>query len=118
MDVWRGALFLPMVFLVIQKAGGHLVENFYESSCPNVEGIVKEMVFAKYMQANFSVPATLRLFFHDCFIEVGCMVKYHCRTTALAELETNITGVLFCPSVNFNFSCKFIRPAQSEIPWK
>ncbi|KAH7518913.1 hypothetical protein FEM48_Zijuj09G0221600 [Ziziphus jujuba var. spinosa] len=55
----------------VGRAGGQLVEGFYESSCPNVEDIVKKAVTAKYMETNISGPAILRAFFHDCFVE-GC----------------------------------------------
>ncbi|KAI8017253.1 Peroxidase 51 [Camellia lanceoleosa] len=48
-----------------------LVENFYSSSCPNVETIVHQAVSTKLSQTFATIPATLRLFFHDCFAE-GC----------------------------------------------
>ncbi|KAF5958647.1 hypothetical protein HYC85_005872 [Camellia sinensis] len=47
-----------------------LVENFYSSSCPNVESIVHHAVSTKLSQTFATIPATLRLFFHDCFAEV------------------------------------------------
>ncbi|KAL0381827.1 UNVERIFIED_CONTAM: Peroxidase 55 [Sesamum angustifolium] len=50
---------------------GQLIENFYSSSCPNVESIVRQVVLTKINQTFVTVPATLRLFFHDCFVE-GC----------------------------------------------
>jgi len=40
------------------------------STSPNVESIVKNVVTQKFGQTFVTVPATLRLFFHDCFVEV------------------------------------------------
>lgn len=44
--------------------------NFYGNSCPNVEQIVKKVVDEKVKQTFVTIPATLRLFFHDCFVNV------------------------------------------------
>ncbi|KAF8011132.1 hypothetical protein BT93_J1679 [Corymbia citriodora subsp. variegata] len=48
-----------------------LAEGFYGQTCPNVESIVKQAVTTKFGQTFVTIPGTLRLFFHDCFIE-GC----------------------------------------------
>ncbi|KAL5581384.1 hypothetical protein UlMin_013826 [Ulmus minor] len=70
MEAWRG-VFLVMVLMVLGRGEAQLVENFYSSTCPNVEAIVKQAVSTKVSQTTVTVPATLRLFFHDCFVE-GC----------------------------------------------
>nr|GMC99513.1 peroxidase 55-like [Ipomoea batatas] len=56
---------------LVTRAEGQLAENFYASTCPNVELIVQQVVGTKFAQTFVTVPATLRLFFHDCFVE-GC----------------------------------------------
>ncbi|XP_050380063.1 peroxidase 55-like [Argentina anserina] len=76
MEVGRGLLLIVvMVLMMIDMQGcgsqAQLVENFYSSSCPNVESIVKQAVSKKFSQTFTTIPATLRLFFHDCFVE-GC----------------------------------------------
>ncbi|XP_009607563.1 peroxidase 16-like [Nicotiana tomentosiformis] len=48
-----------------------LQRNFYRNSCPNVESIVRSAVEDKFKQTIVTAAATLRLFFHDCFIQ-GC----------------------------------------------
>ncbi|XP_027345407.1 peroxidase 73-like [Abrus precatorius] len=48
-----------------------LSPNHYANICPNVESIVKQVVTTKFQQTFVTVPATLRLFFHDCFVQ-GC----------------------------------------------
>ncbi|KAB2614118.1 peroxidase 55-like [Pyrus ussuriensis x Pyrus communis] len=49
--------------------GFRVAENFYSSSCPNAESIVKQTVDIKRSQAPPTIAGTLRLFFHDCFVE-------------------------------------------------
>ncbi|KAI9120305.1 hypothetical protein K1719_007338 [Acacia pycnantha] len=63
-----------MLISIAMMSGGseaRLVENFYSSTCPNVEDIVNQAVTNKLAQTFTTIPATLRLFFHDCFVE-GC----------------------------------------------
>ncbi|KAI8028983.1 Peroxidase 55 [Camellia lanceoleosa] len=71
MEAWRGLCLVMVMMIVIGRGEGQLVENFYSSSCPNVESIVNQVVSTKFSQTFTTVPATLRLFFHDCFVE-GC----------------------------------------------
>lgn len=52
-------------------ASAQLRQNYYASICPNVESIVRGVVNMKFQQTFVTVPATLRLFFHDCFVQ-GC----------------------------------------------
>ncbi|XP_039047299.1 peroxidase 55-like [Hibiscus syriacus] len=52
-----------------KRGEGQLSENFYRSTCPNLEFIVRQQVFTMFSQTFVTIPATLRLFFHDCFVE-------------------------------------------------
>ncbi|XP_008790752.1 peroxidase 55 [Phoenix dactylifera] len=71
MEWWR-CLFVGMVMLMAAGSGeAQLSPTFYQWTCPNVESMVREAVQKKLSQTFATVPATLRLFFHDCFIE-GC----------------------------------------------
>ncbi|XP_061354078.1 peroxidase 55 isoform X2 [Gastrolobium bilobum] len=60
-----------MAFTIISIGEGQLTENFYSSTCPNVESIVSQAVTTKFTQTITTGQATLRLFFHDCFVQ-GC----------------------------------------------
>ncbi|XVF60024.1 hypothetical protein PTKIN_Ptkin08bG0009500 [Pterospermum kingtungense] len=71
MEGIRRGLILLVVLMVLQRGEGQLVENFYSDRCPNVEAIVNQAVSTKFSQTFVTIPATLRLFFHDCFVE-GC----------------------------------------------
>ncbi|GMI68323.1 hypothetical protein like AT4G37530 [Hibiscus trionum] len=69
-----GRTVLTLLFLlctIMQRGQGQLSETFYSTSCPKVESIVRQVVAQKITQTFVTVPATLRLFFHDCFVE-GC----------------------------------------------
>uniref|UniRef100_A0A7N0UPC1 Peroxidase n=1 Tax=Kalanchoe fedtschenkoi TaxID=63787 RepID=A0A7N0UPC1_KALFE len=57
--------------IVARDVDGQLVENFYAKSCPNVESIVQKAVYNKFIQTFATIPGTLRLFQHDCFVD-GC----------------------------------------------
>ncbi|KAL8193692.1 hypothetical protein R6Q57_026384 [Mikania cordata] len=48
-----------------------LKQNYYANICPNVETIVRNAVATKVQQTFVTIPGTLRLFFHDCFVQ-GC----------------------------------------------
>jgi peroxidase len=48
-----------------------LQKNYYANVCPNVENIVRDAVTKKFSQTFVTVPATIRLFFHDCFVQVN-----------------------------------------------
>ncbi|XVF13902.1 hypothetical protein REPUB_Repub09cG0009700 [Reevesia pubescens] len=54
-----------------KRGEGQLSETFYQTTCPKVESIVRKVVTEKINQTFVTIPATLRLFFHDCFVE-GC----------------------------------------------
>ncbi|KAJ4830216.1 Peroxidase 55 [Turnera subulata] len=71
MEIVMKGLILLMVFMTIGRGEGQLVENFYSFTCPPVEAIVQQAVATKLSQAFPTIPATLRLFFHDCFV-TGC----------------------------------------------
>ncbi|KAL5549258.1 hypothetical protein UlMin_004489 [Ulmus minor] len=58
-------------FFLISTASAQLSRDFYKNTCPNVESIVKSAVTNKFRQTFVTAPATLRLFFHDCFVR-GC----------------------------------------------
>ncbi|KAK4491641.1 hypothetical protein RD792_002403 [Penstemon davidsonii] len=45
--------------------------DFYAKSCPQVDQLVASITSQQFKEAPISGPATIRLFFHDCFVE-GC----------------------------------------------
>ncbi|KAJ8765467.1 hypothetical protein K2173_014589 [Erythroxylum novogranatense] len=63
-----------------------LKQNYYASICPNVESIVRGAVQKKFQQTFVTVPATIRLFFHDCFVQ-GCDASVVVGSTATNKAE-------------------------------
>ncbi|GMJ08038.1 root hair specific 19 [Hibiscus trionum] len=64
-------LFSLSFCLFPETTSAQLRQNYYARSCPNVESIVRTAVAKKFKQTFVTVPATIRLFFHDCFVQ-GC----------------------------------------------
>ncbi|CAH2076215.1 unnamed protein product [Thlaspi arvense] len=74
------------LFLTINLSSAQLRPNFYAGSCPNVEQIVKDAVLLKIKQASITVPALLRLYFHDCFVN-GCDASVMIASTNANKAE-------------------------------
>ncbi|KAJ3692131.1 hypothetical protein LUZ60_012481 [Juncus effusus] len=65
------SLFILLVSFLSCGAYAQLSPNFYASSCPNLQSIVRSSMrqaLAKELRLGASI---LRLFFHDCFVQ-GC----------------------------------------------
>ncbi|KAK2449261.1 Peroxidase superfamily protein [Trifolium repens] len=62
---------LVFVIACVQTSSAQLSKGFYGNTCPNVEQLVRSAVELKFQQTFVTAPATLRLFFHDCFVR-GC----------------------------------------------
>ncbi|GJM96715.1 hypothetical protein PR202_ga13577 [Eleusine coracana subsp. coracana] len=53
------------------RCAAQLKQDYYAAVCPNLESIVQDAVAKKVQETAIAVGATIRLFFHDCFVE-GC----------------------------------------------
>ncbi|XP_057806744.1 LOW QUALITY PROTEIN: peroxidase 51-like [Salvia miltiorrhiza] len=73
--------FIILMILLSGTASAQLSQNFYANVCPDVENIVKKAVSVKFSQTFVTVPATIRLFFHDCFVS-GCDASVIVASTA------------------------------------
>ncbi|GAB4846912.1 Peroxidase 50 [Ancistrocladus abbreviatus] len=81
------AIFLVVVFTSLPElAFAQLRQNFYANTCPNVEKIVRQAVELKLSQTFTTVPGTLRLFFHDCFVN-GCDASIMIQSTPNNKAE-------------------------------
>ncbi|XP_039143656.1 peroxidase 19 [Dioscorea cayenensis subsp. rotundata] len=45
--------------------------DFYSKTCPQLDQLVSSVTSRRFRESPVSAPATIRLFFHDCFVE-GC----------------------------------------------
>ncbi|XP_057828648.2 peroxidase 51 isoform X4 [Cryptomeria japonica] len=103
--------------LVVQEQ--QLSRDFYTDSCPNVERIVRNVVAQKLKENPTSAPGALRLFFHDCFVEVGgpSWEVLKGRRDGLISKASRVAGNL--PTVNMTvdqlillFHSKGLSPAD------
>lgn len=70
----RLVLFVAVVVsaaLMPPSAVAQLRPDYYASTCPNLETIVRGSVRQSMAQSQIAAPAALRLFFHDCAV-MGC----------------------------------------------
>ncbi|KAL9820193.1 Peroxidase 50 [Arabidopsis thaliana] len=74
------------LFLAINLSSAQLRGDFYAGTCPNVEQIVRNAVQKKIQQTFTTIPATLRLYFHDCFVN-GCDASVMIASTNTNKAE-------------------------------
>ncbi|XP_050224615.1 peroxidase 19 isoform X1 [Mercurialis annua] len=64
--------------------------NYYAKTCPQLEQLVNSVTSQQFKETPVSGPATIRLFFHDCFVE-GCdasiLISKKPGTKELAEKD-------------------------------
>jgi peroxidase len=64
-------LIFAVVLVLYPYKATALSTNHYARICPNLENLVRGAVQQKMAQTPITAPATLRLFFHDCFVRVS-----------------------------------------------
>ncbi|KAH7285479.1 hypothetical protein KP509_33G030100 [Ceratopteris richardii] len=66
-------LVVHVAFIVfgITLVNAQLISNFYASSCPSLQSIVRSGMRAAVQNETRMAASILRLFFHDCFVQ-GC----------------------------------------------
>ncbi|KDP32054.1 hypothetical protein JCGZ_12515 [Jatropha curcas] len=80
-------LFLSLSFCLFPDIiSAQLRRNYYANICPNVESIVRNAVQKKFQQTFVTVPGTIRLFFHDCFVQ-GCDASVIIQSTPNNKAE-------------------------------
>lgn len=83
-----------LALIILSQHASALKLNYYAKTCPNLESIVRSAVQTKMAQTPIAAPATLRLFFHDCFVRVNEGNQFHC-------LEINIYLNWYTRNMNF-----------------
>ncbi|KAI9165655.1 hypothetical protein LWI28_018143 [Acer negundo] len=91
-----------------------LRQNYYANICPNVEQIVKAAVQKKFQQTFVTVPATIRLFFHDCFVQ-GCDASVIVASTGSNKAEKDHPDNLSLAGDGFDTVIK-AKAAVDKIP--
>ncbi|KAH7664498.1 Peroxidase protein [Dioscorea alata] len=62
---------LLCLFLSASSILGDLQVNFYNTTCPRAESIIRAVVQKHFNKDHSITPALLRMHFHDCFVK-GC----------------------------------------------
>ncbi|XP_061347596.1 peroxidase 51-like isoform X2 [Gastrolobium bilobum] len=91
-----------------------LSPNHYAKICPNVESIVRQVVQQKFQQTFVTVPATLRLFFHDCFVQ-GCDASIMVASTGNNQAEKDNSDNLSLAGDGFDTVIK-AKAAVDAVP--
>ncbi|KAK4767496.1 hypothetical protein SAY86_015246 [Trapa natans] len=100
--------------LLAASASAQLRRNYYANVCPNVESIVRNAVNQKFQQTFVTVPATLRLFFHDCFVQ-GCDASVIIQSTPNNKAEKDHPDNLSLAGDGFDTVIK-AKAAVDAIP--
>lgn len=68
---------LALFLLLIGSSSAQLSENFYSKKCPKVFDIVKSVVKSAVAKERRIGASLLRLFFHDCFVDVITLIPIY-----------------------------------------
>ncbi|EEF52057.1 peroxidase 65 [Ricinus communis] len=91
---------LLLLFLSIPISESKLSIDYYKTSCPGFQDIIRETVTTKQSTNPTTAAATLRVFFHDCMVE-GCDASVLIASNAFnsaerdADLNHNLPGDAF-----------------------
>lgn len=75
--------------------------NYYQKSCPRFSQIMQDTITNKQITSPTTAAATLRLFFHDCFIE-GCDASVLVSSTPFNQAERDADMNLSLPGDGFD----------------
>jgi peroxidase len=67
---WWIFMFLTLMNLTLPVSTQSLQVGFYDDKCSTAETVIREVVEAKYNADKTIVPGLLRMYFHDCFVQV------------------------------------------------
>jgi hypothetical protein len=90
---WSSLPFVVLFALAVsaQLGASDLAPDYYRDTCPNLETIVRGVVKQK-MDANIrAIGSTIRLFFHDCFVEVTHTRRRAQQQAQLLRCRSSIT---------------------------
>ncbi|KAI4327368.1 hypothetical protein L6164_019839 [Bauhinia variegata] len=102
------------LYLYPYFSSAQLSRHHYAKTCPNVENIVREVVRKKFQQTFVTVPSTIRLFFHDCFVQ-GCDASVMIQSTPNNKAEKDHPDNLSLAGDGFDTVIK-AKEAVDSVP--
>ncbi|RVW46540.1 Peroxidase 31 [Vitis vinifera] len=95
-------LFSLLFFLgLVNPSESRLSVNYYQKACPRFSQIMQDTITNKQITSPTTAAATLRLFFHDCFIE-GCDASVLVSSTPFNKAERDADMNLSLPGDGFD----------------
>ncbi|KAL6880487.1 hypothetical protein ACP4OV_012052 [Aristida adscensionis] len=91
-----------------------LRRNYYAGVCPEAEAVVRAAVARKVRETFLAVGATVRLFFHDCFVQ-GCDASVVVSSTANGTAERDHPSNLSLAGDGFDTVAR-ARAAVDAVP--
>ncbi|XP_057983178.1 peroxidase 31-like [Malania oleifera] len=109
------SLFLLFVAFLISPSEPKLTVDHYKKSCPNFEQIMLETITNKQITSPSTAAGTLRIFFHDCFVD-GCDASVLISSTPFnkAERDADINHSL--PGDGFDVVVRAKTALELECP--
>lgn len=108
---------VTLVFLLSMALGmeGQLHVDYYRKTCPQVENIIRAEMIRKQAANPTTAAGTLRIFFHDCFVE-GCdaSVLIMSTPTNIAERDAEIN--LSLPGDGFDAVVRAKAAVEAKCP--
>lgn len=86
--------------LPVSPVDSKLTVGYYQKTCPNFEKVIRETVTSKQITSPVTAAGTLRLFFHDCFVD-GCDASVLIASNSFnkaereAEINHSLSGDAF-----------------------
>ncbi|XP_047317764.1 peroxidase 31-like [Impatiens glandulifera] len=93
------SLYLSSIFFFLVES--QLTLNYYQKSCPRFDQIMQETITNKQIKSPSTAAATLRLFFHDCFVQ-GCDASVLISSTPFNRAERDADINLSLPGDGFD----------------
>ncbi|XP_068640235.1 peroxidase 41-like [Aristolochia californica] len=109
-------LFLLVLFSVSTFIGASpLSYDFYKTSCPNVEKIIRTVTTQKLLEAPTTAAGALRIFFHDCFVD-GCDASVLIASNGSNKAERDAEINLSLPGDGFEVFFRAKRAVELQCP--
>ncbi|KAG9441976.1 hypothetical protein H6P81_017830 [Aristolochia fimbriata] len=109
-------VFLLAVSSVSSVAGASpLSYDFYKTSCPNAEKIIRTVTTQKQLEAPTTAAGALRIFFHDCFVD-GCDASVLIASSESNKAERDAEINLSLPGDGFDVFFRAKRALELQCP--